>query len=403
VLEVSRSYCNLADVLDFAGASADALELTKGGVERFAGRLRRSRPQRFLELQTAQMLLALGRFDEAQEVLESGSEPEASGTLALFGAMTRGRLALERGELASARKQLERARRLSREVLEAQWHAPLHTALVELAGEEGRHDEAREHLAAGLARLSVTSDTVWDTRLLLAGIAAESDAARLALARGDAAGAELAAGRAAGLLAEQEGRADKTAWSPEARANLLVSRAHVARARGEDDPAAWHAAAAALDAAARPVRAAWSRLHESDALLAAGSRVGAAETVTAARTVADHTGAGGLLREIDALARRGRLDLAPARVPAADGAAAPAAERTLVEELGVTPRELEVLRLVADGRTNREIAGTLFMSEKTASVHVSRILGKLGVRSRVEAAAAAHRLGLAAPDEVAAG
>jgi DNA-binding CsgD family transcriptional regulator len=401
VLEVSRAYCNLSDVLDLAGATGDALKLTEGGVERFASRLRGSRPQRFLEIETAHLLLALGRLDDAQELLDSGSEPERSGTLALFGAMNRGRLALDRGDLAPARKQLERARRLSREVLEAQWHAPLHTALVELAGQEGLHDEAREHLAAGLARLSVTSDTVWGTRLLASGIAAESDAVRLARASGDADAAERSAVTAERLLAEQETRAPKTDWSPEGRANVLVSRAHVARARDDDDPAAWRAAAEALDAAPRPLRAAWARLHEADALLSAGSRAAAAEPLGAARAAAQRAGAGGLLREIDALARRGRLDLAPATAPG-DRPEAPAAERTLVEELGLTPRELEVLRLVADGRTNREIAGTLFMSEKTASVHVSRILAKLGVRGRVEAAAAAHRLGLATPDELAA-
>jgi DNA-binding NarL/FixJ family response regulator len=401
VLELSRAYCNLSDTLDVAGATEKALVLTEEGVERFASRLRRSRPQRFLEITLAQLLLALGRLDEAEEVLESGSEPEGSGTLALFGAMTRGRVALERGDLVGARKHLERARRLSRETLEAQWHAPLSTALVELAGEESRHDEAREHLAAGLARLAVTSNIVWRTRLLAAGIAAESDAARLARAAGDTEGAERSAATAADLLAEQEARAAHTDWSPEGRANVLLSRAHVARAQGHDDPEAWHAAAAALDEAARPVRAAWARLHEADALLAAGARAAAAEPLRSARGAAATAGAGALLREVDALARRGRLELAPAEA-AVDGdrAEAPAAERTLVDDLGLTPRELEVLRLVADGRTNREIAGTLFMSEKTASVHVSRILGKLAVRSRVEAAAAAHRLGLAAPDEV---
>ena len=76
--------------------------------------------------------------------------------------------------------------------------------------------------------------------------------------------------------------------------------------------------------------------------------------------------------------------------PAADAADSP------VARLGLTPRELEVLLLVAEGRTNKMIGETLFMSEKTASVHVSRILAKLGVGGRVEAAAVAHRLGLAA-------
>jgi DNA-binding NarL/FixJ family response regulator len=62
---------------------------------------------------------------------------------------------------------------------------------------------------------------------------------------------------------------------------------------------------------------------------------------------------------------------------------------------GLTDRERQVLALVAAGATNREIAAELFMAEKTASVHVSRILGKLGVRSRTEAAAVAYRQGLA--------
>ena len=66
-----------------------------------------------------------------------------------------------------------------------------------------------------------------------------------------------------------------------------------------------------------------------------------------------------------------------------------------VSRLGLTPREAEVLALVAAGRTNREIGTELYVSEKTASVHVSNILRKLGVTTRVEAAAVAQRLGVA--------
>ena len=79
---------------------------------------------------------------------------------------------------------------------------------------------------------------------------------------------------------------------------------------------------------------------------------------------------------------------------AADAEEDQAAEPAEEEPFGLTPRERQVLTLVADGKTNREIGETLFMAEKTASVHVSRILSKLGVRSRTEAAAVAHRLGL---------
>jgi DNA-binding NarL/FixJ family response regulator len=71
-----------------------------------------------------------------------------------------------------------------------------------------------------------------------------------------------------------------------------------------------------------------------------------------------------------------------------------AEEPAVIDELGLTPREREVLALVADGRTNRQIAEALFISNKTASVHVSNILAKLGVANRGEAAAVAHRLRL---------
>ena len=100
------------------------------------------------------------------------------------------------------------------------------------------------------------------------------------------------------------------------------------------------------------------------------------------------------MREIEGLAARARIRLVDAA-----GAPSPEGEdgRVSVEDpFGLTRRERQVLELVARGATNREIGEELFMAEKTASVHVSRILAKLGVRSRTEAAGLAHRLGLAA-------
>jgi DNA-binding CsgD family transcriptional regulator len=113
-------------------------------------------------------------------------------------------------------------------------------------------------------------------------------------------------------------------------------------------------------------------------------------------------GAGPLRGEVERLARLGRVDLGrdataaagpQGAAPEGDGQAAAAGQRPGAE-LGLTPRELEVLALVAEGRSNRQVADALFISAKTASVHVSNILAKLGVGSRVEAAAVAHRLGL---------
>jgi DNA-binding NarL/FixJ family response regulator len=101
-------------------------------------------------------------------------------------------------------------------------------------------------------------------------------------------------------------------------------------------------------------------------------------------------GAAPLRREIQLLAQRGRLRLEE-QVAAV---AAPEAPPSPAASFGLTRREAEVLVLVATGRTNRQIGQELFITEKTASVHVSRILAKLGVAGRGEAAAVAHRLGL---------
>jgi DNA-binding NarL/FixJ family response regulator len=98
-----------------------------------------------------------------------------------------------------------------------------------------------------------------------------------------------------------------------------------------------------------------------------------------------------LLRgEIESLAKRGRLRLTDHTLAGAASEAPPSPAASL----GLTRREAEVLALVAKGRTNQQIGQELFITEGTAGVHVSRILAKLGVAGRVEAAAIAHRLGL---------
>jgi DNA-binding NarL/FixJ family response regulator len=110
-----------------------------------------------------------------------------------------------------------------------------------------------------------------------------------------------------------------------------------------------------------------------------------AEPLAAAIAAAEAMGAVPLADDARALARRARVRLE-----------APRQEPEPAAPLGLTPREHQVLLLLAEGHTNREIGEELFMSEKTASVHVSRILAKLEVGGRVEAAAVAHRLGLTA-------
>jgi DNA-binding CsgD family transcriptional regulator len=94
--------------------------------------------------------------------------------------------------------------------------------------------------------------------------------------------------------------------------------------------------------------------------------------------------------EIELLAQRGRLHLEGP----VDMTASPEVPPSPAASLGLTPREVEVLALIAEGRTNRQIGQVLFITPKTASVHVSRVLAKLGAAGRGEAAAIAHRLDL---------
>jgi DNA-binding CsgD family transcriptional regulator/tetratricopeptide (TPR) repeat protein len=150
-----------------------------------------------------------------------------------------------------------------------------------------------------------------------------------------------------------------------------------------------------------PEREGWARLRAAEALKAGGDTDGATREATAARRIAQDLGGRRLTGEIGAFIRRARIALAPGTDGSTDrlgdGAEATDADARPLpgDPYGLTTREREVLLLLVEGRTNREIADRLFISPKTAGVHVSNILGKLGVSNRVEAATIAHRLGLA--------
>jgi DNA-binding NarL/FixJ family response regulator len=142
----------------------------------------------------------------------------------------------------------------------------------------------------------------------------------------------------------------------------------------------------------RPFLVAYARYREGAAHLALrGSRNAAASALRSARSTAAELGAAPLARDITGLAGHARIALESDDAPAGERATDdPAAV------LGLTAREAEVIRLLAIGRSNQEIADELFLTRKTASVHVSNIIGKLGVSNRVQAAAIAQRVGLVA-------
>jgi len=180
-----------------------------------------------------------------------------------------------------------------------------------------------------------------------------------------------------------------------------LAAAELGRAEARDGPETWSTLAADLDAIENPVFAAIARLREGAARLSNGEdRATVAAALRVAQARASAAGASVLLDRVRTLARAGRIEL--------DGAALEPAERppagsAIVEAdpWGLSGREREVLGLLMAGRTNAQIGQALYISDKTASVHVTHILDKLGVASRVEAALLAVRVGFVAPVDVA--
>jgi DNA-binding CsgD family transcriptional regulator len=173
---------------------------------------------------------------------------------------------------------------------------------------------------------------------------------------------------------------------PVERAWVAMGNAEMTRARGRSDADRWLAAASEWDALDRPYWVAIARWRAAEALVDGGDRTAAAEAARPALETARRLGSAWLTAQLTGLASRARLNLEAER----DGDGMPA-ETENGNPFGLTPRERQVLALLAEGATNRQIGTALYMAEKTASVHVSRILSKLGVSTRTQAAAVAHR------------
>jgi DNA-binding CsgD family transcriptional regulator len=219
------------------------------------------------------------------------------------------------------------------------------------------------------------------------GVSAHADRAVQARAAGDAAGTESEVAAARILLDQARAGATtpyrrRAVLGPEGRGWLARAEAEFRRAQGENDPAAWQVV---LDEFGPQFiyEVARTRWRLAEALAEAGDRPAAQAQWDLAAATADQLRAAPLRRALADLARRARLN-----DPGEHLSAEPVADAALT---ALTTREREVLRLIAAGRSNREIGAELFISAKTASVHVSNILGKLGVASRTEAAAIAHR------------
>ncbi|WP_454042084.1 helix-turn-helix transcriptional regulator [Cellulosimicrobium sp. Marseille-Q8652] len=249
----------------------------------------------------------------------------------------------------------------------------------------GRHEEAVALAVELVEHLGRTwSDyflgRIWLSALALAALADAADTARVT---GDAAAVADLVARGRPLLdaartTAERGRPRGGALGPEGRAWLVRAAAEHSRLTGETDTALWEETTRAFGYGYR-YEAARSRFRWAEALCATGDRNAAEIEAAQALEEAEAMGAAPLAEAVRALARRARLDL-------------PGLRRSTTTVL--TDREEEVLLLVAQGLTNRQIGERLYISGKTVSVHVSNVLAKLGASGRAEAVSLAHQRGL---------
>ena len=371
-------YANLADVYLWRGDGRLALDAVDEGLA-LAEQL--GYMSRWLMLAKAEISFALGDLATVAELLPDHGR-RLRHNLFVNESHRRVELALARGDHALARELLDAAQEIVCSSREPQFIGTQAALRAELERRAGDLAAARGAVEEGLDRIEFCSEDMARISVVsLAGISVEADAAVRARDLGEADAEKLSVSLAEMLLARLEACAGE--HRPIESANLATGRALLARAEGDDDPALWAQAAAAWRGIARPFEAARARWREAEALLSRADRAEASAAAHDALDQARAIGATWLASEIEGFIARGRLRTDEDAAPAADG-----------DPFGLTPRERQVLELLAAGATNREIGQALYMAEKTASVHVSRILSKLDVRTRTEAAAVAHRLGL---------
>jgi DNA-binding CsgD family transcriptional regulator len=368
-----RAYVAITHALEGRGDHDRAIQVGRAGLAR-ATQLGLARYSALpVTHNLAESLTSAGRWDEALDVIEGalGLDPAPHGWAFLL--VVRGQIAVARGERETAGWTMQQLRSLPADARDgSQLALPMACLTVDFWLAEG-------DLAAALTATRTASAQhrgaepryLWP--LLATGMraCAEAGPAISPQQAGNPTELRQALRLAAAGLA-RPGRVE--------HAHATVFDAEAARAAGHLDRAAWDAAAAAWESVGQPNPLAYALVRAAGAAAAAGHQDAAAIRLQRAADLARQLRARPLLEQISQLARRARIEVGDSSRAAG---AAP---------YGLTARELEVLRLVAAGRRNREIAAELIISPKTASVHVSNILGKLGAASRGEATATAHRL-----------
>jgi len=390
----SLAAIEMTHALVMSGHNARAAELGYREVERIRANGTFRRYGAYVLTNLIDPLIEMGRWDDAASLLEDPDWPREGSRASAWMFEDIAELACRRGNVERARWAMAAAhQRVSPTdaVTDGVWLA---RADAWLARAEGRLEDASLLLRRTIDR---SPDPVHDLPLsywvLPLAISTEADLAEAARARRDRASVEACRDRGRRLVRLVEEIAAGATWEgrgPQLAALVAHARAESSRLEGRSDPDAWAATATAFAAVGEPYDLGVARYREAEALLSSrGDRAMATAALHEAEAIAERLGARPLLGDVESLARRARIELHPARGPDEPARPRPA------DPYGLSVREREVLKLVALGQTNREIGEALFISEKTASVHVTHILDKLGVNSRVEAALLAARASLA--------
>jgi DNA-binding CsgD family transcriptional regulator/tetratricopeptide (TPR) repeat protein len=441
VEELWRASANTTLILELHGRTRDAVELAYREMDAARANDLEAVDGKRLGGNVAGTLVDIGRWAEARELSLRALDWSPAGV-----PFVNAILNLVIVEIESEAGE-EAGRLLGRVLVELetggdpQFAVPAYQATASYAMWSGDLADARRAVERGWARLRGSEDWLMIGRMAATALEVESAIVAGALERRRIADVAAARERAARVLAEAEaavgGMGDETsAAGREPNVSLATARAFHARLQGRDDPATWAELADRWRDLDDPYREARARWRQTEAILAAATagpasgthtrtdarvvRADAREPLTRAVNLALGMRARPLLRELRELGRRALIPLpdgvdamldepaptvsgprasvgpgpvqdatAPAPAPATPRQPAPGGDT-----FGLSRRELEVLALIAQGRTNREIGDRLFISQKTVGVHVGNILSKLGVSGRVEAAAVAIRLGL---------
>ena len=383
-----RAASNLAYALLMAGETGRACQVAMDGLAVMRRYGLEAKAGAALAGNALVLLRHVGRWDEAERLSDDLLQQGIPDAQARYVQLARAGLDIARGRLPDARLHLDRA--YPPEVLDQTpplLAAELLGTEAELALEQGQPEQARLLLSRAAALLTVPEHTRVMVQICRLGLQIEADVAHRNRS-GKRPDAEHQRRREnfRGLLA-----AVGSSSLPDVTAHRVTAQAEYDRCVGHSTRESWAESIQLWDALQRPRELAYCCLRSAEASLdSRRSTAAAGQTLLRGFRIAADIGAEPLVRMAKNIARRSRIPLtAQAPEPAVD-TVVPGA----IPGLKFTPRERDVLRELANGASNQEIADQLFISERTVAVHVSNVLAKLGVSRRGQAAAAALTLGL---------